>query len=52
MSPIKSKCPHCLRSIELRDGKMPPHMNQGKLCQPRMAPPPAVGQYRGYKKVP
>ncbi|HSX70662.1 MAG TPA: hypothetical protein VLF16_06985 [Pseudomonas sp.] len=48
---IKSKCPHCLRSVELKQGKLVVHMNaSGKVCTPKAGPVQASGNYSGYKK--
>lgn len=50
---IKSKCPHCLRSVELKNGKLVVHLGaSGKVCQPKAGPVQATGQYSGYKKAP
>lgn len=50
-NPVKAKCPHCLRSIELKNGKLPAHLGaSGKVCTPKAGPVQASGNYSGYKK--
>lgn len=48
---IKSKCPHCLRTVELHNGKLKAHLApSGKVCEPKRTAVETAGQYSGYKK--